>query len=142
MIHTIEEARAFRSKIETAARHLTDMDALHSVELFPAWRGDQAYQAGDRCRFGGTLYRCYNAISANPTWTPDVTAAHWEVVRLAQAGSQDDPITAAAGMRYYMGLYYVEEGVVYLCVRDDTDGAGIILHYLPSQLVNNYFELV
>lgn len=140
MISTIEEARTFRVKIEAAAANLPDADALHSIDLFPIWRGDRDYQAGDRCRFEGTLYRCYNAITANPTWKPDVTAAHWEVVRPEQTGTLEDPITAAAGMRYYKGLYYTEGDAVYLCTRDDTNGAGTILHYLPSQLINIYFE--
>lgn len=141
MINTVEQARIFRAKIEAAAMHLSDADALHSIDLFPVWRTDRDYQVGDRCRYAGVLYRCYNTIAANPTWTPDVTAAHWEVVRPEQEGTPDDPIAAAAGMRYYKDLYYAEGNTVYLCIRDDTNGAGTILHYLPSQLVDHYFSL-
>lgn len=142
IITTIEEARAFRAKIEAAAAYLPNAEGLQCVELFPTWTGEQAYQAGDRCRYQNALYRCYNPITANPTWTPDLTPAHWEVVRPDQTGAKDDPIAAAAGLRYYKGLYYTDGGELYLCIRDDTNGAGTILQYLPSQLTGNYFEAV
>lgn len=31
---------------------------------------------------------------------------------------------------------------LYLCTRDDTNGAGTVLQYLPSQLSGIYFEAV
>lgn len=142
MITTIEEARVFRAKIEAAALRLPDLDALQSIDLFPVWDGNKGYQAGDRCRYQGTLYRCYNPITANPAWTPDITPAHWEIVQPDQSGTKEDPVTAEPGMRYYKGLYYKDGNSLYLCVRDDTNGAGTVLHYLPSQLTGIYFETV
>lgn len=141
-IQTIAQARKYRAKIEAAAAHLLDVDALQSIDLFPAWSGEQVYRIGDRCRYNGVLYRCYNSIAANPTWTPDITSANWEVVTEDQSGTRDDPITAAVGMRYFKGLYYVEGNALFLCIRDDTIGEGTILQYLPSQLISIYFEAV
>lgn len=138
---TRAKAQEFRSKIESAAANLPDSQALGSIELFPVWSGYKDYAQGERCRYQGKLYRCYNAIIANPTWMPDVTPAHWESVTVGEDGTIDNPITAAAGMRYYKDLYYTENGKVYLCTRDDT-GSGTILQYLPSQLVGVYFEEV
>ncbi|MCI6969334.1 MAG: hypothetical protein MR920_02010, partial [Oscillospiraceae bacterium] len=88
------------------------------------------------------LYRCYNAISANPTWRPSVTPAHWERVTADEDGTIDNPITAAAGMRYFKNKYYLDGGKTYKCIRDDSNGQGTILQYLPSQLVGIYFEEV
>lgn len=136
---TKAQALEFRNKIEKAATHLSDEDALNSIELFPVWSGFRDYVQGERCQYQGKLYRCYNPITANSTWTPDVTPAHWEAVTVGEDGTLDSPITAAAGMRYYKDLYYAEEDKVFLCTRDDT-GSGTILHYLPSQLVGVYFE--
>lgn len=31
-------------------------------------------------------------------------------------------------------------GKIYRCTRDDSNGQGTILHYVPSQLVGIYFE--
>lgn len=33
-------------------------------------------------------------------------------------------------------------GKIYRCIRDDSNGQGTILQYLPSQLVGIYFEEV
>ena len=139
---TRTQAEQFRAKIESAAGNLSDSDALNSIELFPVWSGFRDYVKGDRCRYQGKLYRCYNPISANPTWTPDVVPAHWEEVTVGEDGTLDNPITAAAGMRYYKDLYYRDGDKVYLCTRDDSNGQGTILHYVPSQLVGIYFEEV
>lgn len=136
---TRTQAEQFRAKIEAAAGNLSDNDALNSIELFPVWSGFKGYAQGERCRYQGKLYRCYNPITANPTWTPDVTPAHWEEVTVGEDGTIDNPITAAAGMRYYKDLYYRDGDKTYLCTRDDT-GNGTILHYVPSQLVGIYFE--
>lgn len=139
---TRAQAQSFRAKITGAAAKLTDKEALESIELFESWSGYRNYVVGDRVRDGENLYRCYNAISANPTWRPSVTSAHWERVTVGEDGTIDNPITAAAGMRYFKGLYYAEGGAVYLCIRDDTDGVGTILQYLPSQLEGSYFQKV
>ena len=137
---TRAEALAFRKKIESAATLLPDEQALESIELFPAWE-PIAYAVGDRCRYNGKLYKCYNAITGdNPTWTPDVTRAHWERVTVGEDGTIDNPITAAAGMRYYKDKYYLDGGKIYRCTRDDNNGQGTILYYVPSQLVGIYFE--
>ena len=137
---TRAEALAFRKKIESAASLLPDEQALESIELFPAWE-PIAYAVGDRCRYNGKLYKCYNAITGdNPTWRPSVTPAHWERVTVGEDGTIDNPITAAAGMRYYKDLYYKDGDKIYICTRDDNNGQGTILHYVPSQLVGIYFE--
>ena len=139
---TRAQAQSFRAKITGAAAKLTDKEALDSIELFESWSGYRNYVVGDRVRDGENLYRCYNAISANPTWRPSVTPAHWEKVTVGEDGTVSNPITAAAGMRYFKGLYYAEGDAVYLCIRDDTNGVGTILQYLPSQLEGSYFQKV
>ena len=140
---TRAEALAFRKKIESAAALLPDEQALESIELFPAWE-PIAYNVGDRCRYKGKLYKCYNAITGGvPNWTPDVTSAHWEAVaKPEEEGTLNNPITAEVGMRYYKDKYYKEGDKIYKCTRDDSNGQGTILYYTPSQLVGQYFEEV
>lgn len=138
---TRAEAKAYRGKIDgVLTKVTTDAEALEYAELYPLWSGEKDYSIGDRVRDGDNLYRCYNAISANPTWRPSVTPAHWEPITDGEDGTIDNPITAAAGMRYYKDLYYLDGGKTYKCIRDDSNGQGTILHYLPSQLVEIYFE--
>ena len=42
----------------------------------------------------------------------------------------------------YKDKYYADSGKIYKCIRDDSNGQGTILHYVPSQLVGIYFEEV
>lgn len=140
---TKAEAYAYRSKIEQAAAKLTDSEALTSAELFERWSG-RAYTAGERVTEGGILYKARQDIAANPTWRPSLTPTLWEpVAQPAETGTRDNPITAVAGMTYVTGLYYREGNKLYICKRAGTpDGTEITLYYLPSQLINHYFEEV
>ena len=55
----------------------------------------------------------------------------------------DDPIPAVAGMEYVYGKYYIEGETVYICKRTgEAEGGTIVLQFLPSQLVGQYFEVV
>ena len=138
---TRAEAKAYRNKIDNVLTKITtDAESLKYAELYPLWSGEKDYSVGAKVRDGENLYRCYNAISANPTWRPSVTPAHWERVTVGEDGTIDNPITAAAGMRYYKDKYYLDGGKIYRCTRDDNNGQGTILYYVPSQLVGIYFE--
>ena len=140
---TKAEAYAYRSKIEQAAAKLTDSEALTSAELFERWSG-RAYTAGERVTDGGVIYKAKQDIAANPTWQPSLTPALWEpLAPPTETGTADNPITAAVGMTYVTGLYYKEGNKLYICKRAGTpDGTEIMLYYLPSHLIGQYFEEV
>jgi len=140
---TRAEAKAYRGKIDgVLTKVTTDAEALEYAELYPLWSGYVDYVVGSIVRRPSGLYKCYNAISANPTWLPEDTAAHWERVTANEDGTIDNPITAAEGMRYFKDKYYLDGGKIYRCTRDDSGGEGTVMHYLPSQLVGIYFEEV
>lgn len=73
-------ALALRAMIEKASASLPDEDALEAVELFPVWQTDTAYAMGNRVRYDGVLYKCVQAHTSQPDWTPDVTPALWTEV--------------------------------------------------------------
>ena len=137
---TRSEAYAYRSKIEQAAAKLTDSEALTSAELFERWSG-RAYKAGERVTDGGVIYKAKQDIEANAEWRPSLAITSWEpLAPPTETGTRDNPITAVAGMTYVTGLYYKEGNKLYICKRVGTpDGTEIMLYYLPSQLINQYF---
>ncbi len=140
---TRTQAKAFRNKIDSVLTKVTaDAEKLEYAELYPLWSGYVNYAVGSIVRRPDGLYRCCNSITANPTWLPENVAAHWERITVGEDGTIDNPITAAAGMRYYKDKYYLDGEKIYRCTRDDSNGQGTILHYLPSQLVGIYFEEV
>ena len=120
-----------------------DQTALAGIELYPKWAVGLAVAKDSRYQFNGKLYKCGQAHTTQADWTPDITPALWTVIAVTHAGTIDDPIPAVAGMEYVYGRYYIEGEKVYICKRTgEAEGGTIVLQFLPSQLVGQYFEVV
>ena len=120
-----------------------DNTALTGIELYPVWAVGLAVEVGQRYQYNGKLYKVVQAHTTQADWTPDVTPALWTVIDVTHAGTIDDPIPAVAGMEYVYGKYYIEGETVYICKRTgEAEGGTIVLQFLPSQLVGQYFEVV
>ena len=137
-------AYAMRAVIEESVAALDDETAVTVPSLFTPWKPGEAVNVGDRRYYAPRLYKVVQAHTTQADWTPDVTPALWAVVGdPGQAGTIDDPITAARGMEYEYGLYYKdpEDGKIYLCERiGEAEGGKIILQYLPHELIGQYFS--
>ena len=144
-IANIDMATAYtmRAVIEDSVTALDDETAATVPSLFTPWKPGEAVNVGDRRYYATRLYKVVQAHTTQADWTPDVTPALWAVVGdPGQAGTIDDPITAARGMEYEYGLYYFdpEDGRTYLCERTgEAEGGKIILQYLPHELIDQYF---
>lgn len=75
-----EKARLLRPMIEKAAVSLDDTDALKAVELFPEWSATAHYDADQRVRYDGVLYRCLQMHDAQEAWTPEAAPSLWAKV--------------------------------------------------------------
>lgn len=144
-VATVEAAQAMRVTIESAAALLSDSQAAAVPSLSKLWVVGESVKTGDRRYYPQTdrLYKCVQPHTTQADWTPDKTPAIWAVIDIAHAGTQDDPIPAAAGMEYEYGKYYSDpnDGKIYLCKRiGEADGGKIVLHYLPHELIGQYFE--
>ena len=112
---------------------------------------EDAYRIGDIVSHNGQLWQCTQGDAAGlNVWEPGVfgweryTEGGEEPEPSDEDGSQEHPFTAARGMEYYKDKYYLDpNGKIYLCTRDrdDAPGSGIVLQYLPSELVGVYFEV-
>lgn len=69
-------ARELRAVMEDRATTLPDEVAIAVPELFPRWV-PRAYEAGERVRHDGVLYRCVQAHPENGTYTPDAAVSLW-----------------------------------------------------------------
>ena len=137
-------AYAMRAVIEESVTALDDETAVTVPSLFTPWTVGEAVNVGDRRYYATRLYKVVQAHTTQADWTPDKTPALWAVVGdPSEAGTIYDPITAARGMEYEYGLYYLdpEDGKTYLCERiGEAEGGKIILQYLPHELIGNYFS--
>lgn len=122
---------------------LNDQLALKYSAMYPVWATGIAVEVGQRYQYGDRLYKVGQAHTTQADWTPDITPALWTVIDVEHTGTLVDPIPAVAGMEYIKGKYYIEDNKKYLMNRAGMEiGEGVILQYLPSQLVGLYFEEV
>lgn len=101
---------------------LTDVQALSCKSLYPIWEScvGKSLNAGDKVTYKGTLYKVRQKISSVlENQAPGIaTAALYEEINEAHAGTKEDPIPYNNNMELNLGKYYSQDGVVYLCSRD------------------------
>lgn len=115
-----------------------DNTALRMREFYPEWASGVEYTAGHKVRDGGRLWRCRQAHSSIVGWEPSNVASLWEEVCESHSGAEDDPIPYEGNMALVQGLYYVQDGEWYRCIRDTGDP---VYHRL-EELVGLYVERV
>lgn len=140
-----ERALQLRPVIEQASQSLEDSVALTAVELFPKWKElvekGVEVEKGFRFQHDNKLYR-----TEQPKYTfvahyvPGAvgTESLFSKVDETHAGTIEDPFPYETNMEIYEGLYYSQNGVLYLCIRS----SGIPLQHDLSLLVGNYVEVV
>ena len=122
---------------------LEDKIALQYMEMYPLWQSNLSVKVGERYQYDGRLYKVGQAHTTQADWTPDITPSLYVVIDVEHAGTLEDPIPAVASMEYIKGKYYIENGTIYLMKRQGmAECESIVLHYTPSQLVGQYFEVV
>lgn len=132
-----------------------DQTALAGKDLYPVFPDIVGtYQKkGTRCRYEVNGQMNLYKLSAEDVtedgtlivenWNPIDAQAIWTAIDIEHAGTLEDPIPAARGMEYVKGKYYIENRTVYLMNRQGmADGESVILQYLPSELVGQYFAEV
>lgn len=77
---TVEEVTAMLIPMQINALNVDDNTALRMVEFYPEWATDTAYSAGYKVQYGGTLYKCLQAHTAQADWTPDASPSLWAKV--------------------------------------------------------------
>ena len=138
-----EEENALQAMMTASARasFLAELDDTKAAKLplcYDAWTTGKAYKVGDRVLCDGKLWKCRQAHTSQENWKPSInTASLWEVINVENAGTLEDPIPYDQTMTVYNGKYYLEEGIIYKCVRD----SGQPLYATCASLVGNYFEV-
>lgn len=124
------------AQINTLA--VDDQTALRMREFYPEWEAGQAYTEGYKLQYGDRLFKVITAHTSQADWTPDVAVTLYTVIDKQHDGSKYDPIPYSGNMALSEGLYYVQDGVTYLCLRD----TGIPVYNALNELVGLYVEVV
>lgn len=142
----IKRAMTLRPIIEQAAQSLDDNTALTAKELYPHWgelvkvgKVSTDGKPGYRFFYENELYRC---LHGDPVfaeqWVPGVgTESLYARIDETHTGTKDDPIPYDGNMALTAGLYYSQNGVTYLCIRD----TGNPVYHALSDLVGLYVEV-
>lgn len=116
-----------------------DNTALRMTEFYPEWASGQAYTEGYKVQYGGKLWRCLQAHTAQSGWEPSTaTASLWEQICESHDGTLADPIPYSGNMALENGKYYTQGGVTYLCTRD----TGSPVYNALADLVGIYVDTV
>ena len=83
----LEGAKVLRAAMDAAAAALTDEQALKAAAIYLLWNSSAAYAAGDRVRYDGVLYKCLQAHTAQPSWTPAAAPSLWAKVLTSDTGA-------------------------------------------------------
>ena len=135
---TRAEAENLRRVIETAAQSLDDPTALRAVCLHPAWTAGMAYEAGFKVQRGGKLWRALQGHTSQSGWEPENAPSLWARINETHTGDLSDPIPYDGNMALENGRHYIQNGVIYRCVRD----TEIPVYASLAELVGLYVEAV
>lgn len=140
----MSEARAYRTAIEAGANAVerSDLDALAVKDIYPAWEsliGQTVDKAGFKFTYGDKLYKTIpESHTFAAEWIPgNGTESLYTVIDEGHAGTLDDPIPYDGNMELTEGLYYSQDGIVYLCTRS----TGQPVYHALSELVGLYVEV-
>ena len=134
---TAKEAKNLRAIIETASQSLDDQTALEAICLHPEWKVGRAYPSGHKVQRISRLWKCRQEHTSQEDWAPEVAASLWEEICEAHTGTLEDPIPYNGNMELTEGLYYMQDGVIYLCSRS----TGQAVYNPLSELVGLYVEV-
>lgn len=138
MIERQSQARKLREIIEKAIQLLGDTDALKCICLHEKWSPDGIeYPEGKKLQYNGDLYKVKQAHTSQESWSPDAAASLFEKVCESHIGTIDDPIPYSGNMILEKDKYYLEDGIIYLCVRD----TEIAVFNKLSELVGIYVDV-
>lgn len=137
------------------AQNLPDEQALTVKALYSTFDDlvkakYTAEKQGFKFRDGAALWKtAQDNVTFQTQYRPGQgTESLYTHIDEAHAGTREDPIPAKANMEYEYGKYYSEGNVIYLCKRggvqnpEEMYGQKIILQYLPSALIGQYFVVV
>lgn len=115
-----------------------DNTALRMRGYYPEWQSGVDYAVGYKVQHQDRLWRCRQAHTSQVGWEPENVASLWTQICETHDGSEDDPIPYEGNMALVAGLYYIQDGVWYRCIRD----TGNPVYHALRDLVGHYVEVI
>lgn len=130
-----------QTAISYTVANIPDQEALDCISIFPEWESyiGKSMPEGVRTQYEGKLYKSRQEIpTVLANQPPGIeTAALYVVIDQEHEGTLEDPIPYDQMMEVFNGKYYLEDEIIYKCIRD----SGQPLYATCASLVGNYFEV-
>ena len=122
---------------------LDDQQSLEVKSLYPTWESfiGKQLEKDMKVQYDGKLFKVVQTHTAQQDWYPSIsTASLFTEIVEDHAGTLEDPIPypADGNMIIYNGKYYIENDIIYLCIRDSQQP----LYTALSTVVDNYVQVV
>lgn len=115
-----------------------DSEALEVKYLYPEWKPNKDYEVDFRVRVGDDLYKCRQAHTSTSENQPSTdTASIWTKIDEVHNGTLEDPIPYNGNMELFEGKYYVQDKIIYKCIRD----SEIAIFGNLNELIEVYVEV-
>lgn len=133
-------AAIIKMAVKTARAITDDQEALAVKCLYKQWEKQigRQLEVGEYIQHNKQLYRVLQQHIAQANWIPgEGTESLYVIIDKEHSGAENDPIPWKANMECFNGKYYIEDEILYLCVRD----SGIALQCKIVDVLGNYFKL-
>lgn len=138
---TVIDNEELQTAISYTVANIPDQEALDCISIFPEWESyiGKSMPEGVRTQYEGKLYKSRQEIpTVLANQPPGIeTAALYVVIDQEHEGTLEDPIPYDQMMEVFNGKYYIEDEIIYKCIRD----SGQPLYATCASLVGNYFEV-
>lgn len=108
--------------LNLAVMNMSDANALKCISIFPTWESyiGKKLSQGIRVQYKGELWKVRQDISVVlENQAPSIeTAALYERIDEEHEGTLEDPIPYDQTMTVFKDKYYIEDGILYLCIED------------------------
>lgn len=138
---TAEEVSAMLITHQINTLAVDDNTALRMKDFYPRFRDliGQKVSAGFKFTHGDKLWKVIQPELTIQEHYPPGTGTESLYVQVCEthAGTDEDPIPYAGNMELKNGLYYLQDWVIYRCIRD----TGTAVYHPLKELVGLYVEV-
>lgn len=141
---TMQKMNEIANAIIELKKAITDEQALLVKNLYPTWEDlvnqNKTVESGYRFIYNNKLYKTLQSTYTFMShWVPGSgTESLFTVINETNAGTLEDPIPYEGNMELFNGKYYIQNGIIYKCTRDN----GQPLYHALSDLVGLYVTVV
>ena len=119
--------------------NLNDQQSLSVKSLYPDWNSfiGNNIDVGIKIKYNNRLFKVVQQHIVQEQYPPSIdTASLYTEIVEDHSGTIDNPIPYSGNMIIYVDKYYIEDGIIYKCIRNSDQP----LYSKLSNLVDNYVE--